>query len=594
MTNGYPERIDINVDHDFARAPIRAGRANGLPASGWAGSPGNPDAEDEPVLSTEKALWRLQSRIARAAREPGGLAANTLKTCLIDHANLDAAFQRVASNSGGKSPGVDGLTAPALASRWPRECARLADQLLRDDYRASPIRWVDIPKSSDPTRTRTLGIHTIHDRIVSVAVKQVVEPVLEPIFLDGSHGFRPGRSVPTAMGRALDALNGDPDAPIPYTHALRLDITSCFDSMDHQIILQSLSQALGDDSILPIVRALLEPGKTLTRRFQPRFQPWEWSWTRREIGVVQGAALSPLLCNLALHPLDLALEELARQTQRGVQCFRYADDLLVLARSLSLARRAARLVHATLNAQRLRARAKDGPPIVPTAQGFPWLGLMIQPRTRRWLGRGSFGVMVPTAKIHKAIDTLEEMTVPPSDRISAQAFNPERWLVSLNEQLRQWWQAYHLADNSAEVFRVLDEFAAERVGSLLRQVTGKRGGALRRAYWTRLARGFWTWEVGGTRLVKLSALPPHAPFPPIYQPPWEQFEFRPRQARLASRSVALGRDVVPAAGLEPPAGPSSNADAAPLPTSTPSPAAPNAPTPPAQGARTGPDKRQLK
>ena len=90
----------------------------------------------------------------------------------------------------------------------------------------------------------------------------------------------------------------------------------------------------------------------------------------------------------------------------------------------------------------------------------------------------------------------------------------DRWIVSLNEQLRQWREVYQLADNARDVFRMLDERARQRVGELLRQITGRRGRDLDAQFRRQLPRGFWTWEVEGTRLVCLSSLAPKAPFPP--------------------------------------------------------------------------------
>ncbi len=118
------------------------------------------------------------------------------------------------------------------------------------------------------------------------------------------------------------------------------------------------------------------------------------------------------------------------------------------------------------------------------------------------------------------LERVVEMTLPPSARIDASAFNLGRWLVSINEQLRDWRQAYLYADNAAEVFAALDEHTRERVVQLLHAVTGKRFQNLRAEYRVRLPRGFWTWKVNGCALVVLSSLAPHAPENLTRRPPW--------------------------------------------------------------------------
>lgn len=132
----------------------------------------------------------------------------------------------------------------------------------------------------------------------------------------------------------------------------------------------------------------------------------------------------------------------------------------------------------------------------------------------------SFGYAVPDPKVADMLNRLSEMTVPPSERIDAGAFNLGRWIVSINEQLRDWRQAYLFADNAPEVFRALDDHCRERVALLMQSVTGLRRAALNGQYRVRLPRGFWTWEVPGARLVVLSSLAPHCAGNLIRKPAW--------------------------------------------------------------------------
>lgn len=72
-----------------------------------------------------------------------------------------------------------------------------------------------------------------------------------------------------------------------------------------------------------------------------------------------------MLCNLAPHPLDEAAAKLGRDTSRGVVVFRYADDLMPLAREPSLATSAVAALRRILKGRWQKFKAEPAP--VPAA-----------------------------------------------------------------------------------------------------------------------------------------------------------------------------------------------------------------------------------
>jgi hypothetical protein len=202
---------------------------------------------------------------------------------------------------------------------------------------------------------------------------------------------------------------------------------------------------------------------------------------------------------------------------------------------------------------------------VPLTEGLEWLGVRLQARQQRWGGQAAYGYVVPDAKVEEMLARLSEMTEPPSDRIDASAFNLGRWIVSINEQLRDWRQAYLFADNAGEVFRALDDHSRERVGELLQSVTGLRRVAVCQQYRVRLPRGFWTWEVPGARLVVLSSLAPHCPGNLVRRPPWDGLSHAAvEQGPPPAQRLALPAPRLPATSRESdPAVPSTNGSAGP-------------------------------
>lgn len=127
---------------------------------------------------------------------------------VLERANMFRALDRVESNRGARTAGVDGLPAtslrPLLKDHWPR----LRERLLAGTYKPSPVRRVEIPKFGG-SGVRLLGIPTALDRLIQQALLQVLTPIFDPTFSNRSFGFRPGRSAHDAVRRARqDLLDG--------------------------------------------------------------------------------------------------------------------------------------------------------------------------------------------------------------------------------------------------------------------------------------------------------------------------------------------------------------------------------------------------
>jgi group II intron reverse transcriptase/maturase len=452
-------------------------------------------------------LLALQRTVFHATRaEPRPI--KSLMPWILDRRNLGAAFERVSGSDGADSPGPDGVTCHQLRHRVGPWLAELADALYRQAYHPGAPRWIDIPKPDKPGQFRRIGILNVRDRVVQAAIKQVLEPILEPAFAPMSFGFRPGRSVAGALDAAVRLLSAPAGESPRVLWAIPVDVADCFPTIDHEHLKACLHEHVGDPEVKQLLARIIASGGTVTGRL----------WWQRLHGIVQGGALSPLLCNLALHPLDIAAARLGQETAGGVVMLRYADDLLILAREANLATRAVALLRGVLNKQHQKFKPEPSSRTVKT--GIEWLGVVLRPRALVRQGSTEFGYQVPEAKIQSMLRRLEEMTNPPSDKIDAAAFNLGRWIVSVNDQLRDWRAAYLFADNGPELFRLLDDVARDRVGHLIKAVTGANWGEVRRSHYARLPRGFWTWEAPGARLSVLSSLAPHAPARLTRRPPW--------------------------------------------------------------------------
>ena len=134
---------------------------------------------------------------------------------IVDRHNLNKAYKRVKANNG--APGIDGMTVED-ALPWLREHREeLLDQIRRGKYKPQPVRRKEIPKPDGGMRK--LGIPTVVDRIIQQAIAQQLTPIFEPLFSDGSYGYRPGRSAQMAIQKVKEY------AEQGYTTAVLIDPT---------------------------------------------------------------------------------------------------------------------------------------------------------------------------------------------------------------------------------------------------------------------------------------------------------------------------------------------------------------------------------
>lgn len=225
---------------------------------------------------------------------------------ILNKDNLNRAYKRVKANKG--APGVDGMTIEE-AFQWIKEHNHeLTEQIRKGHYTPSPVRRVEIPKSDGGVRK--LGIPTVIDRIIQQAMSQQLIPIYEPKFSDGSFGYRPGRSAKDAVQRIEEY------AEQGYTKAVVLDLSKYFDTLNHELLVNILRRDVKDERVIQMIKRYLRSGVMENGVV-----------VKTEEGSPQGGNLSPLLANVYLNEFDQEFNK------RGVPCIRYADDIVLLAKS---------------------------------------------------------------------------------------------------------------------------------------------------------------------------------------------------------------------------------------------------------------------
>ena len=213
---------------------------------------------------------------------------------ILDRDNMNRAYKRVKANKG--APGIDGMTIEA-ALPWLREHKdELIGRIKRGKYTPSPVRRVEIPKPDGGIRK--LGIPTVIDRIIQQAIAQKLMPIYEPMFSDGSYGYRPGRSAKDAIQQVREY------AEEGYRYAVSLDLSRYFDTLNHEILLNRLRKEVKDERVIQIIKRYLKSGVMEDGVVMDT-----------EEGSPQGGNLSPLLANIYLDEFDKEFERLTIKSQ---------------------------------------------------------------------------------------------------------------------------------------------------------------------------------------------------------------------------------------------------------------------------------------
>ena len=238
--------------------------------------------------------------------------ASGLLEAILDRDNLNRAYKRVKSNHG--AAGIDGMSVEE-ALPWLKEHREEILQSIRDgSYEPRPVRRKEIPKPDGGVRK--LGIPTVVDRVIQQGIAQKLQNIWEPQFSDSSYGYRPKRSGQQAIEKVKEY------AEEGYRYVVSVDLSKYFDTLNHELLMNLLHRKIQDMRILRIIKKYLKSGVMENGVV-----------SKTEEGSPQGGPLSPLLANIYLNEFDWEM------CGRGVKTVRYADDIVVFAKSKRAAER---------------------------------------------------------------------------------------------------------------------------------------------------------------------------------------------------------------------------------------------------------------
>jgi group II intron reverse transcriptase/maturase len=314
---------------------------------------------------------------------------------ILDTDNLRNAFKLVKRNKG--APGIDGITIEVYEQNLEEKLSRLRQEVQSWSYQPTPVKRVEIPKPNGKG-TRNLGIPTTKDRVLHMAIKQVIEPILEPTFSNNSYGFRPGKNQQQAIQEAKRIVESGKEFIVD------IDLSKFFDRINHDRLIHRLKTHIDDIRVLRLIGMILRSGVMIDGIKTPTTE-----------GSVQGSPLSPLLSNVVLDELDRELE------QRGLEFCRFADDCNIFVAT----ERAADRVMASIKKfieKKLKLKVNEDKSKTAKSDQVKFLGMTIVNGT----------IAISKVALNKAMEKVKEL-IPRGTNLSV-----EQAIEKINRWYRGW------------------------------------------------------------------------------------------------------------------------------------------------------------
>jgi len=318
--------------------------------------------------------------------------------------NLELAFKHVKRNNG--APGIDGETVSDFAYKLELNIEFLHEKLKTNEYKPSPVRRVEIEKPDGGIRL--LGIPTVKDRVVQQAMVNIIEPIFDATFHPSSYGYRPNHSQQQAVAKAERFMN-----KYGLNHVVDMDLSKCFDTLDHEIMMGKVSEKISDGSVLNLINKFLKSGVMHSNNL-----------SKTEVGSPQGGVISPLLSNIYLNEFDQKMKS------KGIRIVRYGDDILIFAKDKQTAGNYKAYATKVLEEELKLTVNKEKTKLTNVYEGVEYLGFVI---LEKW-------VVINPKRIKIFKDKIRKKTVRNTGR------KMEDIIKELNPLLRGWVNYYRAAN----------------------------------------------------------------------------------------------------------------------------------------------------
>lgn len=226
--------------------------------------------------------------------------------------SLESCFHKL---DGRKAVGIDRVSKARYGKELSENLKELIERMKRMGYRPGPVRQVLIPKEGKPGASRPLGISNFEDKLIQKRMQEILESIYEPLFLNCSYGFRPGRSCHGAIEALQHYLYRNEVETV-----IDIDLANFFGTIDHKELEAILREKIKDEKFMRYIIRMFKAGVLTNNELNVG-----------EGGVPQGSICSPILSNIFAHTvIDKWIEERVKRHCRGrIEIFRYADDMVI-------------------------------------------------------------------------------------------------------------------------------------------------------------------------------------------------------------------------------------------------------------------------
>ena len=401
-------------------------------------------------------VQKLQSALQAKAKTEAGYRFYSLWDKVHRMDVLAEAFRRCRANRG--APGADGVTFEQIESQgWETWLTKLQEELRSGSYRCGPLRRIWIPKANGGQRP--LGIPTIRDRVVQMAMLLVIGPIFETDLCDEQYGFRSGVDAKRAIRRAYYHVSQR-----GLREVVDADLSDYFNTIPHGALMRCLSRRIADGRVLSVIKQWLR-APVVEREGRSERRTTEAADKSR--GTPQGGVISPLLANLYFRRFVLAWKKFGFERNLQSQIVNYADDLVICCkpgngeRAMINFREVMTRLGLTVNERKTRL-------VKFPEESFNFLGYTIG-RFHGRHGKPYLGTRPSKKALHRLLLRIREETSTqwnwqePADKVS-----------ELNRVLRGWC-AYFDQGPVVQVYRLIRRYTERRVRRWLMRRQHRRG-----------------------------------------------------------------------------------------------------------------------
>jgi RNA-directed DNA polymerase len=364
---------------------------------------------------------------------------------------LAYAYERCRSNDG--APGVDGQTFDDIKEygegKW---LAELAQDLKDKMYHPQAVKRVWIAKADGGRRP--LGVPTVRDRVVQMAVVLVIEPIFEADLQPEQYAYRKGLDSHEAVKKVQQHLDQG------FTEVVDADLSGYFDSIPHTELMKSVARRISDRHLLHLVKMWLEAAVEETDE-QGRVQ----RTTRNKDegrGTPQGGVASPLLANLYMRRFVLGWKRSGHEQRLEARIVNYADDFVICCKpghgdeAMLVMRRMMEKLRLTVNERKTRRCTIPDEP-------FTFLGFTFGRQYSWKTGRAYVAPSPARKKVEAICDKIGRVTSR-----STMWRTEEEQVVTLNRILVGWANYFRLGYVTA-AWRAVQGHAVRRLRWWLRR-----------------------------------------------------------------------------------------------------------------------------